>query len=83
MGWKLTYEPWGDVIYLTKENNRPARAVEMPGGIVYRFAEDDGELVGITLIEPPVGVDTAIKLDGKGTEARVTEPREAKTAPPS
>lgn len=51
--WTATYDEHDRVLYLSSPNNRPARGVEMPGDIVFRFAEDNGELVGVTLLNVP------------------------------
>lgn len=49
--FKVTHDENANVVYITGSDNRPATSVEFPGGIV-RFAMDDGEMVGVTIINP-------------------------------
>lgn len=50
--FKLDYDEIGDAIYLSGSDNRPARGDEVRPGVVLRWAEDNGELVGVTIINP-------------------------------
>jgi hypothetical protein len=40
---------------ITGSDNRAATAVQFPGGIV-RFADDNGEMVGVTIIDPDLKI---------------------------
>ena len=59
-GWKLTYDSAGDCVYFTAPNNREANAIEMNGGVVWRFARDTGEFVGVMLYETPTCLPAAM-----------------------
>lgn len=48
--FKLDYDEGSDVLYISGSDNRPASGYMREGGILVRFANDDGELVGITII---------------------------------
>ena len=50
--FKMTYDEAGDVLYITGSDNRPATAVEPEDGILLRYADDNRELVGITILYP-------------------------------
>ena len=49
----IDYDERSDVLYIHGSDNRPATAEDHPAygeGCLLRFADDDGELVGITLV---------------------------------
>ena len=46
-----SYDAKGDVLYLSGSDNRPAAAREIAPGVLLRFANDNGDLVGVTLID--------------------------------
>jgi hypothetical protein len=51
--FKMSYDEGGDVLYITGADNRPAIGEDHPvyaEGCVLRFADDTGELVGVTLV---------------------------------
>ena len=56
MSWHLDHDEVGGALYITSDKNRPATAVEMSGGVVFRYAHDNHELVGITLTNLPLGL---------------------------
>lgn len=50
------YDEHGDVLYITGSDNRPADGVEI-NGILFRYAQDTGELVGLTVLYPSMHRD--------------------------
>jgi len=51
--FKVSYDEGSDVLYITGADNRSATAEEHPtygDGCLLRFADDTGELVGVTLV---------------------------------
>lgn len=46
-----THDPDGDVLYIHGSDNRGAVGYEVVPGVLLRFATDNGELVGITLVD--------------------------------
>lgn len=51
--FNVSYDEGSDVLYITGADNRPAIGEDHPEygeGCILRFADDTGELVGITLV---------------------------------
>lgn len=61
--WQMGYDAKGNCVYFTSEANRPARAIEMAGGVVWRYTEDTGEFVGVTLTNPPTNHPASMATD--------------------
>lgn len=49
--FKLKYDRFGDVLYFTTPTNRPALADEDELGLLWRYAVDGGDLVGVTVMD--------------------------------
>ena len=49
--FKLKYDSFGDVLYFTTPTNRPALADEDDLGLLWRYAVDGGDLVGVTVLD--------------------------------
>lgn len=48
---RARFDRSADVLYLSARPGVPARAREEEPGLVWRYASDDGELVGLTVID--------------------------------
>lgn len=48
---RVSYDDKGDCLYVVCDSNEPARSDEDEKGILYRYAESDGRLVGITILD--------------------------------
>lgn len=49
--FRVKYDRLADVLYVSTERNGPAYAVEGRDGIIWRYLEADGSLVGATIMD--------------------------------
>jgi hypothetical protein len=49
--FSLRYDKYGDVLYVTTPTNRPALTDEDDVGLLWRYSTDNGELVGVTILD--------------------------------
>jgi uncharacterized protein YuzE len=47
---RWSYDGEADVLDLSPAEPRPADGVDIGGGVIVRFDEDDGEVVGVTIV---------------------------------
>lgn len=63
--FKADYDENADVLYIIGSDNRPAEADEI-NGVLFRYAQDNGELVGITILNPSMMRAGPAKTDTGG-----------------
>jgi uncharacterized protein YuzE len=49
--FRVKYDRLADVLYVSTERNGPSYAREGSDGIVWRYLESDGSLVGVTILD--------------------------------
>ena len=51
INFRVSYDLRADVLYVSTERNGPAHACEGDDGIIWRYLDSDGSLVGVTIMD--------------------------------